>query len=94
MAAKYDKDVINALAFLRAYMKIDAHRQVQRAFDTLDNAGVFAALDEQTGYDVTEIDDETIVRYSAAHAQSAIDELDASDRAAMGRLARKALGLD
>lgn len=85
MAAKYDKDVINALAFLRAYMKIDAHRQVQRAFDTLDNAGVFAALDEQTGYDVTS---------SAAYARSAIDELDASDRAAMGRLARKALGLD
>jgi len=46
----YDQNVITALAFLRAHAKVDARPAVQRAIETLDNAGVFATLDEQTDY--------------------------------------------
>lgn len=44
-------EMIKALALLRdcAYMDTE---EVQKAVNVLDNAGVFAAVDEATGYDV------------------------------------------
>jgi hypothetical protein len=48
----FDPKVINALADLRVRMAgvVLQDSQLARSFNTLDNAGVFAALDEQTGY--------------------------------------------
>lgn len=142
----FSPEVITALATLREVAR--RNRSVTRVVDainTLDNAGVFAALDEQTGYaDAVEIlaeaaaislhDPElctagadaspalhagtcpvwaahhgltqsrsaewgdTTKADMAAHQASfdrrMSDELDAGDRAAMSRLARRALGLN
>lgn len=48
----YDKNVIEALARLRAHAhpigRMDD--EMRQCFNALDNAGVFAALDEQTDY--------------------------------------------
>jgi hypothetical protein len=128
----FDPKVINALARLRhAVMNQPPLSKVD--FETLDNAGVFAALDEQTDYASAEdILAETALK-AAAEARDdfehpadpavwgdttsadvarrqgyvpaldrvgsleyprATPELDASDRAAEARLARRALGLD
>jgi hypothetical protein len=45
----FDPKVIAALAEVRKYAS-GQNRDVRRALNTLDNAGVFAALDEQTDY--------------------------------------------
>lgn len=45
----FDQKTINALATIRLYAA-GQNRDVRQAFNTLDNAGVFAALDEQTDY--------------------------------------------
>lgn len=52
----YDPKVIEALAKLRhaADHSDDISHPLARAFKTLDNAGVFAALDEQTDYAAAE----------------------------------------
>lgn len=42
-------EIVNALKHLR---KTYLYPETQAAFDTLDNAGIFAAIDEATGYDV------------------------------------------
>ena len=44
---QYSNEVLAALATLR---RADLPLEVSRALDTLDNAGVFADLDEQSGY--------------------------------------------
>ncbi len=44
----FDQETINALALLRTLHYADM--DWKSAFDQLDNAGVFAALDEQTDY--------------------------------------------
>lgn len=48
----YDQKTIEALATLRLASRtgLDLDGPVREAFDTLDNAGVFAALDEQNDY--------------------------------------------
>jgi hypothetical protein len=46
----YDRKTIEALDYLRKFIAVDARAGTQQAFDTLDKAGVFAALDEQTDY--------------------------------------------
>jgi hypothetical protein len=46
----FDPKVINALAWLREGWDGDNSERAIQAFNELDNAGVFAALDEQTGY--------------------------------------------
>jgi hypothetical protein len=53
----YDIEVIKALATLRKYAAGQS-RDVRREFNTLDNAGVFRELDEQTGYAPAEDDTE------------------------------------
>lgn len=75
----YDDKVIEALAYLRAYMAVDAQAGAQRAFNELDNAGVFADLDEQTDYASAE----------AILAESALASVPSLDR-----VGRRALGLD
>lgn len=47
MADQFDAEVVKALAYLRVHAQLDARMSVKLAFDALDNAGVFAALDEQ-----------------------------------------------
>lgn len=49
MEKNFDPKTIEALATLRQYAAGE-RRDVRQAFNTLDNAGVFAALDEQTDY--------------------------------------------
>lgn len=118
---QYNDETIKALARLREVARegaIGMFAGIARDLNILDNAGVFAALDEQTDYasavdvlaeaavaasrldpaewgDTTSADvarrqglDEPL--YGAA-ADRVRDELDAGDRAAMGRLARRAL---
>lgn len=46
----YEPKVIEALAWLRKGWDGDNSERAITAFETLDNAGVFAALDEQTDY--------------------------------------------
>jgi hypothetical protein len=46
----FDQNVIEALAWLRKGWDGDNSERAITAFETLDNAGVFAALDEQTDY--------------------------------------------
>jgi hypothetical protein len=53
----YDIEAIKALATLRKYAAGQS-RDVRREFNTLDNAGVFRELDEQTGYAPAEDDTE------------------------------------
>lgn len=50
----FDPKTIHALAHLRLASRtgLGLEGSVREAFDQLDNACVFAALDEQTGYDV------------------------------------------
>jgi hypothetical protein len=48
--AAYSDEVIEALAWLRNGWDGDNSERAITAFATLDNAGVFRALDEQTGY--------------------------------------------
>jgi len=50
MAAEITPMVVMALAYLRAQGTLD--EDAKKAVDILDNAGVFAAIDEATGYDV------------------------------------------
>lgn len=49
MAKQYAPKVIAALAALRDFAKYE-DSPVDHAIEVLDNAGVFAALDEQTDY--------------------------------------------
>jgi hypothetical protein len=46
----YSNDVIEALAWLRKGWDGDNSERAITALETLDNAGVFRELDEQTGY--------------------------------------------
>lgn len=46
----YSNDVIEALAYLRSSWIETDHGSAVEAFNVLDNAGVFAALDKQTDY--------------------------------------------
>lgn len=46
----FDRQTIEALDYLRKFLAVDARAGTQQAFETLDNAGVFSALDEQTDY--------------------------------------------
>jgi hypothetical protein len=46
----YSNEAIEALAWLRKGWDGDNSERAITAFETLDNAGVFKALDEQTGY--------------------------------------------
>jgi hypothetical protein len=46
----YSNEVIEALAWLRKGWDGDNSERAITAFETLDNAGVFRAMDEQTGY--------------------------------------------
>ncbi|MGW0626165.1 hypothetical protein [Streptomyces sp. NPDC002758] len=46
----YSNEVIEALAWLRKGWDGDNSERAITALDTLDNAGVFKELDEQTGY--------------------------------------------
>lgn len=46
----YDQNVITALANLRTYAAKYTQMRISDAINDLDNAGVFAAVDEQTGY--------------------------------------------
>jgi hypothetical protein len=50
MTDTFSPEVIQALAWLRAGWDGDNSEQAIAAFSALDNAGVFAALDEQTDY--------------------------------------------
>jgi hypothetical protein len=109
--------VVQALANLRTYAKRYPAMGLSEAVNTLDNAGVFAALDEQTDYASAEeilaesaLDDleqksgrwavapvpETAVSRPAGEPVKpwTASELDAADRAAEGRLGRRALGLE
>lgn len=49
----FDPKVIEALARVRLYAA-GQRRDIQQELNILDNAGVFAALDEQTGYAAAE----------------------------------------
>jgi hypothetical protein len=49
--AKVSAEVIRALATIRAFAQGE-RRDVSHEINVLDNAGVFAAIDEATGYDV------------------------------------------
>jgi hypothetical protein len=45
--------MIEALAYLREELKLTgSSHPVMEAFEMFDNAGIFAAIDEVTGYDV------------------------------------------
>jgi hypothetical protein len=46
----YSNEVIEALAWLRKGWDGDNSERAITAFETLDNAGVFRELDEQTDY--------------------------------------------
>jgi hypothetical protein len=46
----YSNEVIEALAWLRKGWDGDNSERAITSFETLDNAGVFRELDEQTGY--------------------------------------------
>lgn len=50
----FDPKVIEALEYLRKFIAVDARAGTQQAFSTLDNAGVFAALDEAVQSDQAE----------------------------------------
>lgn len=45
-------DVVNALTILRRIARETPTGDLRRVVDTLDNAGIFAPVDEATGYDV------------------------------------------
>jgi hypothetical protein len=47
---EFSTEVIEALAWLRKGWDGDNSERAITAFETLDNAGVFKSLDEQTGY--------------------------------------------
>lgn len=47
---QYEQDVIDALAWLRSGWDGDNSERAIKAFETLDNAGVFSDLDEQADY--------------------------------------------
>jgi hypothetical protein len=64
---QFDPEVVKALAYLRLHVQVDARASVKLAFDALDNAGVFAALDEQVDYAQAE----DILAESAAMAATA-----------------------
>ena len=108
MTQTFSPEVIQALAELRhkAAGYVGMTSGTAHLVNTLDNAGVFAALDEQTGYAAAEdilaeaaatapLDPaewgDTTSADMAQHQRSG--ELDADDRKAMGALGRKALGL-
>lgn len=62
----FDPKTIEALAQLRVYTSRYPTMGVSEAINTLDNAGVFAALDEQTDYaDAVDILAESAVKASA-----------------------------
>lgn len=98
----YDQTVIDALATLRTHAAGNRRGPVgteaqamSRLVDALDNAGVFHEVDEQTGYDV---DGGRPATHRAPVEPSEFSErdhsqLDAHDRAAEARLARRAFGL-
>ncbi|MFJ6508659.1 hypothetical protein [Streptomyces sp. NPDC091879] len=46
----YSNDVIEALAWLRKGWDGDNSERAITALETLDNAGLFKSVDEQTGY--------------------------------------------
>lgn len=69
----FDRKVINALAYLRAHAALDARENVQKAINTLDDAGVFAALDEQTDYASAE---EILAESAAMHLTGQLMTLD------------------
>jgi hypothetical protein len=75
----YSDETIKALAVLRSITSEDRERpEVIAAFNTLDNSGVFAALDEQTDYaSATEI-----LAESAAKAVAAVDPAEWGDTTA------------
>lgn len=50
----FDQDTIDALAWLREGWDGDNSQRAIEAFATLDNAGVFRAVDEQTNYGAPE----------------------------------------
>jgi hypothetical protein len=54
MTSTFSPEVIEALASLRTYAGKYPTMGLSDAVNTLDNAGVFAALDEQTGYTAAE----------------------------------------
>jgi hypothetical protein len=89
-------EIVAALAWLRNGWDGDNSVQAIKAFQTLDNPGVFAAIDEQTGYEVSEPVDPS--HTPAGYAPDGLGDrhqgLDASDEAAMSRLVRRALGKD
>lgn len=123
-------EIAVALAILRTFTGPGGGQmlpgQIVQAINVLDNAGVFAEIDEATHYasaedilraaaektypntlDPAEWGDTTsadvarrqgyvpaLDRLGSLEYPRATGELDASDRAAEGRLARKALGLD
>lgn len=57
----YDPTVIHALQTLReASTHPSMGGMLQQAITTLDNAGVFQEIDEQTGYDVLEFERDSL----------------------------------
>lgn len=76
MTEKYTDAVIQGLAWLRSGWGGDNSVKAIEAFEALDNAGVFAALDEQTDYASAEdVLAEHTVRSGAAD-RLAVDEAD------------------
>lgn len=115
--ADVSQETINALRTLRTWAKggYVSGKEAARAVDVLDNAGVFAAVDTATDYDLDAVAStmpvagepdpaewgDTTAADMARHqlgtdyGQALRDTsgLDASDRAAEGRLGRRAFGL-
>lgn len=63
-------EVIEALAYLRRMWNLDA--TAKQRFDVLDNAGIFAAIDEASDYDT---DTEPVrVRECTCHVRGFLDK--------------------
>lgn len=79
---QYTDDVLQALAWLRSGWDGDNSVKAIEAFETLDNAGVFSDLDEQTDY-------APAVEILAESARKSVDEaLGALDPAEWGDTTR------
>lgn len=91
----YNENVIKALAWLRSGWDGDNSVKAIEAFNTLDNAGVFMALDEQSDYAEPGVILSNRLRETGTESRYrtwARASLDANDDAAMKRLARQAHG--
>jgi hypothetical protein len=80
----YDDNVVRALQTLReAATHPSVGASLRQALNVLDNAGVFAAVDEQTGYDtdggllaahqLPDVDPEPVHAHQAGHLTGSVD---------------------